>query len=337
MKSDADGRVRMRPLTNEAGEIDLVTLSSVIWRGWKTVAAVAIAFVLLAILYLHLATYKYTAQLTVTPVAQNGSLTGGNLRGLGGLASIAGIALPTSANGMNFQLYAEGMYSRSTADTLAADPRIMRTIFASEWDAVGQRWRPRDSAVRTVVNAIKPMLGAPVLVWSPPDGARLQTHLNNNLIVNQDDRRSITTLSYDHGDPDFALYLLAAIHRTVDDALRARALLRASENVDYLEGKLATITVADYRESLLAALAEQEKLRMAASSSAPYAAEPFGAVNVSDIPTNPRAKLVLAVGVVIGLLAGMGIVVLIQLLRELRGAARTIDEPESMAATPNGA
>src|SRR5690606_16351275 len=81
-------------------------------------------------------------------------------------------------------------------------------------------------------------------------------------------------------------------------------LKRSSGNIAYLTEQLSKATVAEYREAIAQALSEQEKIRMASSSTAPFAAEPFGSAAASPRPTSPQPLLVLIVSIVGGGILG---------------------------------
>ena len=126
-----------------------------------------------------------------------------------------------------------------------------------------------------------------------------------NLLISQDIDTGIIVLSMNHEDPDFARELLWASHNILDEYLRERSLKRIERNIEYLTRKLTVLTVADLRQSVVEALSEQEKKRMAASSDLPFVAEPFGEPEQSDRPTRPKPILVLALSIISGLFSGI--------------------------------
>jgi len=71
------------------------------------------------------------------------------------------------------------------------------------------------------------------------------------------------------------------------------------------------VTLAEHRVALAAALSEQEKTRMLAQSSAPFAAEPPSTASTLLRPTSPRPLVFLIVAVVLefglGILAALGV------------------------------
>lgn len=287
---------------NDERHVAMLELLAVVWRGRRVLICVVAAALLVGALYLRFATYTYTATLSVIPVeAAGGSGLSSQIGSLGGLASLAGVSLPVGAGNSSFQLYVESMQSRAVADELARDEHLMSVVFAREWDSGSRTWRP-PSGLRTVKDFLLGLVGADGFRWHAPDGARLQEYLDDHLSVVQNAKKQVVTVTFSHRNPAFAARFLATLHSVVDDRVRQRTLARTSESIAYLTAKLATVTNIEHQKAIAQALSEQEKLRMMASSSAPFAAEPFGEPRSSYQPTHPQPMLVLVLSAVIGVL-----------------------------------
>lgn len=85
------------PSSERDDEIDLRELFVALWRRKLLITICVIAAIALAALYLRSAERKYTVSYVFAPVASENS--GPNLGGLGGLASLAGVSLPSSSSG----------------------------------------------------------------------------------------------------------------------------------------------------------------------------------------------------------------------------------------------
>jgi hypothetical protein len=318
---NAEGGLAVATPVREAP--DLLDLATLVLRGWPIVLGVVAASLLLMILYLNVATYRYTAELKLT-VAQSG--TGSlstSLKNLSGLASIAGVQLPQDSGAIAFLRYGENLRSATAARVIVADPALVRTIFATEWDEERQAFVEPRSSLRTLANGAKRLIGVPVYPWREPDAVRIQAWLHRHVSVVQDQRRPLATVSFRHPDPEFAGRFLMALHQGVDRDLKRRALARADSNIAYLEEKLRTVSVAEHRAALTDALGEQERIRMLAGSGAPFAAEPVGEVTVSDRPTFPRPALFLVGAALVGAFLG-SLVVLVRAwldVKRMRSAA----------------
>ena len=274
------------------------------WAGRWLIAAGLLAGLVLAIVYLHIATPRYRAYLQLVPTEQSGVSVS---RNISGLASLAGVSLP-KGQVSQFPLALETLKSRDVADAIAADQMLMHRLFPREWDAGHQRWREPDDALGSLKAALKTLLAVPPHVWSPPDAVAVQRVLDKDLAVEEDQKRSIATVTMTNADPLLAQDALGAVYRQADAHLRQRMDARTAAYIDYLSRKLQQVTLAEHREALAAALAEQERTLMMARSGQPFAADPLGVVSVTDKPVSPNPLIALAAGIGGGIACGAALV-----------------------------
>lgn len=285
--------------------------------GWRFILAGGALFALIALVYLWTADYKYGASLRVSATEPTSARPGG-LGSLGGLAAIAGVGGLGGETATPFKLYLESLQSRPVATVLAADPAVMHTIFASEWDAGGKRWREPHSVGRSLKNGVLGLLGLPVDRWTPPDAARLQLFLAENIAIDQNIKTPLVTIGMESTDPQFATGFLTKLHLAADQLLREQSRTRTESNIAYLTGKLATVSLAEYREVLFDSIADQEKQMMLVNSTAPFAADPFGPATSSLHPTSPRIVPTLVGATLAGLLVGAALAIAVGLRRNAR-------------------
>lgn len=307
--------------------VDLAELFGTIWRGKALLAASIIITLGLAISYLHFATYMYTAELAVKPAQLSASNRSRQIGGLGDLASLAGVSIPTDQGGAQFQLYVESLRSRVAADALSKDVDLMRAIFRNEWNETTQSWEEPKSQFRTLLQAVKPVLGIPNYPWQPPDGSRLKIYMDSHLKIEQSSKEIIVTVAFTDRDPQVAIKFLSALHEVVDTKLRQDTLFRSTTNVAYLAETLKTVTVAEHRQAITQALIDEEKNLMMANSNQPFAAEPFGGPTALFRPTDPNPLLILSAGALAGILIGVGAALLTARRRTGNDLARRYDLP----------
>lgn len=155
--------------------------------------------------------------------------------------------------------------------------------------------------------------------WTPPTAQDLRIFMGKNISIVEDKEKSKLTITFAHSDPRFAAYFLALANHETDEFLRSAALTRATAYIRYLERRLAHVAVAEYRQSLAEALATYEKSRMMASSNVPFAAEKFGNIWVSPMPTEPSPFLVLVLSITVALICWAVAVLLIKPLIQSMG------------------
>jgi capsular polysaccharide biosynthesis protein len=110
-------------------------------------------------------------------------------------------------------------------------------------------------------------------------------------------------------DVDFARRLMLAAHEQANIVLRDQQAQRARQQVQYLQQKLAQITVSDYRLSLLQILSAQETTLMLTQTDASFAAEILDPPVAPTTPVSPRPVLSLFVAMLVGTLVGAMIVI----------------------------
>lgn len=272
-------------------------------QRWLLGAILVATSLVLAVCYLHIATYKYTAVLSVTPADQSGQKPSGGLASLG---SLVGVDL-SSQTGSAFAMYAEAAVSYPVAEKLSQRAPLMRAVFKESWDPATQQWREPQSLPRSIITGVKRLLGVPIKAWTPPDGHDLQNYIEKNVVVAEDKKKAFIRLSYLNPDPKVAVDLLTGINAEADSFLRARSLERSTRYVEYLERRLAEIQVVEYRLSMAQVLGNYEKTRMMASSDTSFAAESFGDVWVSPNFTTPNPWIVLAVAFVAAVALWIGL------------------------------
>ena len=279
-----------------------VPISQRLRRNWLypvtglTIGAVA------ALLYLNFATYEYAASYRVTPVRSDGP---GLSSSLSSLAAVAGVSVGRGDVAKPFTLYLNLLKSRDVAAVLAKDRTLMRGAFKSSWDERNRQWRQPPSKARWLKHLVMGLAGAPIPAWTPPDAARLQLYLQDNVNVSDDQRNAIATISMTSEDAKFAIALLSALDKQADKLVRNRALARAEAAITYLKATLPTVTLAEHREALAESLGEQERVKMMSMTTSAFAAEPLGAVIASAEPVTPNPFLTIAALGGLGLLVGM--------------------------------
>jgi LPS O-antigen subunit length determinant protein (WzzB/FepE family) len=323
--------VESESLAGSSGEsapvfIDLLALVQDIRRRWAWIAAAAVIGLALAFLYLNIANVRFAGTLRVSPAnSTQGSLSGA-LGRLGGLASLAGVQVRQGNEGASpFELYLDRMQSRAMAEELAKDPRILRTVFDREWDAVSGRFTERPGLLRPVRNLLYRFAGQPLPEWTPPGAEQLQLYFEKTLVITPPGPKDppITTLSVRAKDGAFAVYLLERMHAQADADVRAAQLERARQYAAHLSKKLATAQIAEHRISLSEALLEQERAIMMATGSSDFAAIPLERPTSSSRPVSPKVVPALALGVVGGIFFGILSVAAAYVRRQIIGRHQT--------------
>lgn len=286
-------------------DIDLVYLSKVVWKNRGIYIAVVGLFIVLAIIWLHLAKREYTSSMVIAPVTGSSqpSSAGG---GLSALARLGGVDLSNlSGNNGQYRLFISALTSRDAADVLAQDQQLMRGLFPTQWSQSEDRWREPASIIRRFARGTAAFLGVPVEPWHPPSGAQVHDYLLDNLEIDDDPKSPVVTLRITSDTPEVAEELLAKLANAIDSLLRKRALAHSTDYIHYLNRELEKVTVTDYRAALISHLFDQEQTRMMASANVAFAAQVFSGPSRSSKPTAPKSVMILIFFAITGALAGV--------------------------------
>lgn len=297
---------------HSADEINIRELVHRVAQKWWVFVIVVGTFLVWAVVSLHLTQYSYTVAIEVTPAREPQQGISSNL---GEVANLAGIGLQRNVGDTNFDLYLASMQSLQMAQRLSQEKDFLIHMFPNEWDDAKGKWVvPQAGFLGKVVLIFKKVLGVHVPKDQPVNPRRVLTYLQNRITVERRSDNPLVRISIECPDVPFARKLLMQLHREADKMMRQRALARANEYISYLKEQLTHVSLTEHRLALIEALSEQEKSRMAASSTLPFATEMFSGPVVSNGPTSPRPGLRLGLAIVAGivlslLLIGLGEVV----------------------------
>lgn len=301
--------------------LDFSSTLTLVMRRWWLVLTVELITVGLAVLCLHVITYKYTITMEVSPV-DSGNTAERN--GLGAaVAALAASGLgPATQDTTRIELYMAALTSIKVATAIANHPAIMHQLFDKEWDRATQHWRPPGGPLRALASGLEKLLGFPPKPWGPPDAKSVLELLKKRIVIDYQPNRPLVTITYKNKDPRFGVEFVEAIHEAADAQLRQTVLYRSSAYIDYLLQELQSVNVVAYRDALAQVLAQEELQRIQTQANVPYAIEIFAPPTASRRPTTPDAAVVLIASALIGLI----ISVLLALSISVRPVPRTIRE-----------
>jgi len=207
---------------------------------------------------------------------------------LGGLASLAGVAL---SGGGNKDENIEYLRSHDFAARFIEEENLLPILFAKKWDAQNGRWNVDD----------------PEDVPTISDGVRLLDRIRT---VQEERRTGLVTLSIKWRDRELAARWANLMVERVNRDLRARAIAEAQASIDYLNSELAKTGVVELRESLYRLYENQVKTIMFAKVRSQYAFKVIDPAYVPDADryVQPKRLPMILIGALGGLLGGFVLV-----------------------------
>jgi uncharacterized protein involved in exopolysaccharide biosynthesis len=263
---------------------ELRELLDTIWSGRLVIMIVTLTFVAVGGAYAFLATEWYQADVVLSPAGKK-SLSGG-LAQLGGLASLAGIDIPSAGGGEPLAV----LKSKSFAREFIEDRKLMPILFSDKWDAKIGDWK--------VIGKDQPDVRDGVKYFDE----KVRT-------VSEDKKAGLVTLSIRWKDGAVAAEWANVLVKRLNDRLRKEAIQEAQSSIDYLQKEMLATTVVSLQQSIGRVLeGEMQKMALARAN------EDF-AFKVVDTAATPKYRiypkrlLVIAVAALLGFIAGITYVV----------------------------
>jgi uncharacterized protein involved in exopolysaccharide biosynthesis len=241
--------------------------------------ATAIAFLL---------TPVYRAEVVMLPVTDEETGLKSIVGQFGGLASLAGVSLPSG--GQQEEVIAI-LESRAFTAAFISDRQLLPTLFADRWDPATKSWTdPQD----------EPSLGEAVEMfnWRVRDVSSLTG-------------TQAVTLAVEWPDADLAADWANDLAARLNESVRRRDIARAERSIEYLNRQLEKTQVREVQRALFRLLESQLKTVMLAEVNDEYVMrviDPAVAPPADDF-IRPKRALIIAVGFVLGLVLAVGLVV----------------------------
>ena len=288
-------------------EIDLRELFLTLWRGKYVIFLISVLAIAFSSIYLRTSERKYSVQAVFKPVVEVSS--GPNLSGLSGLASFAGISMPTS-NSSDFTTYQKLIFSEEVAKKVFTNRGLVLKIFRGEWNSdTGSFVAPVGGRLGDIKQLVKSVLtGAEKGKYIPPNPKRLSMLMAAILNISVDNSTGFLSITAETSSPDMIIELISKVTQETDDLLKERFFASAEDTLEFYYQKLLTSRSPEHREALAKLISAEDQKLMLASKSSNFVAEPLTMPSVSLYPTSPKSSLVLALGFVLGIFLGAAIV-----------------------------
>ena len=271
----------------EEDEISLADLWQALIRHKAWIVGITLLCTAAGAAAAFLMTPVYRAEVVVIPVSGEEGRGGlAALAGqLGGLASLAGVDLGGSGGRKEETLAI--LRSRAFTERFIRERNLLPVLFADKWDAAKGRWRVDDpDDVPTLGDA-----------WR---------FFNERVRTIQEDRRTgLVTLAIEWTDPEVAAEWANELVRRANDTIRARDIEEAERSIRYLDEQLARTNVIELQQALYRLKEAQIKKIMLARTHEEYAFRVLDPAVPPEKHVRPNRPLVVALGLLVGLVLGI--------------------------------
>lgn len=269
---------------SQSDEIDLFGILSVLVRHRWVLLGVTFIFTLIAVAAAYLMTPVYRAQLVMAPVkADEGKA--GVLSQLGGLASLAGISL--GGGGTDKATALATLESQSFTREFIERHDLMPKLFAQFWNSKKESW----------------IVDLPGGIPTLSDGAKVLADIRS---VEEDKVTGLVAVAVEWTDPEQAAEWANLLVSDLNSKLRQAAIQEAERSIEYLTMEANKSNVVELQSAIYGLIEEQVKQIMLANVRMEFA---FKVVDPALAPQHddfvkPKRNLMIAIGIVVGVLVG---------------------------------
>jgi len=266
-------------------EISLREIVLVVWRGKWLIIGVTILSTAIAIAYAMVQTPEYRSEALLAPAQESGG-NSGVPSGLGGLAGLAGIRLPSVSSSVDEAIAL--LESRAFTKAFIENQGIFPALYPELWDSEAQTW----------------LLDEGQELPSENDAARKFGELRS---VTRAANTGLVTVAIQWTDRKEAAAWVSALIDDINEEMRERAIEEAQKSKKFLEDELRRTSIVEVQQAIYGLMEEQVKKVMLANTRAQYAFKVLDPPTVSDKdrPVAPRSRLIVASGIALGGMLGL--------------------------------
>ncbi len=227
--------------------------------------------------------YKSSATLYISNSSSDAGALSSIASRYGGLASLAGVSLPSSDPKNKGELAIQTIQSREFLKRLLEFEDVLPSIMAQKSFDMETRKITFDPKI---YDAKKNQWVRKVKKNQSKIPSYIETHefYLDSLEIKEDKLTGYITLSYEHISPDFAYYFLDLIIREVNLLTKERDLLESSKALDYLNEAYLESNTKEVKSAISQIIEEQLKTQMTANISSEYL------LRMLDSPFLPEKK-----------------------------------------------
>tara|TARA_B110000444_G_C18830296_1_gene592811 strand:+ start:767 stop:1708 length:942 start_codon:yes stop_codon:yes gene_type:complete len=276
--------------------IDLSEFFNVIWHGKTSIIVITVAFAIFSVFYsLSLTNFYMSEALLVNTASSNDR---NNISALNGLASIAGINLPSSGQGKT-RIVMGTLKSRAFVKHLIQFDDILPSLMAAKsynpetkalffdtelYDPIDKVWLKEKNSDQSVM----------------PSYLDAYEEFNNRVIVEQDKVSSLISIQVEHISPIFAKDFLELIIGELNELLRQQDLQESSDAIDFLTSQIPKSSLISMKDSINQLVKSRLEMQMMAKITTEYALKIIEPPFTPEKKFKPRRSIICIIGTLLG-------------------------------------
>ena len=277
-------------------EIDLKELFSVLWKAKILIIVITSFFALSSVLYALSLTNFYKSEAILSVAGESNAL--GALSGMGGLASMAGITLPSSGEDKS-EIAIKTIQSRAFLEHLITFENVLPSIMATKsYDSQSKKiqFDPKIYNENNGEWVRKPSKN------QQPKPSYLEAHKTylNQVSISRDKISNLITISVEHISPIFAKELLELIINEANELLRNKDLQESSAAIAFLNTEIPKSSLITMKDAINKLVQSQLQKQMLSKVNKEYILKVIEPPFIPEVKSKPRRSLICILGTLLG-------------------------------------
>jgi len=285
-------------------EIDLKELFSVLWKAKILIIVITSFFALTSVLYaLSLKNY-YKSQAVLSVAGESNALR--SLSGMGGLASMVGINLPSSGEDKS-EIAIKTIQSRAFLKYLITFENVLPSIMATKSYDFQSKKIQFDPEVYNENNGVwvrEPSKNK----QSKPSYLEAYKAYLGQVSINKEEFTNLITISVEHISPIFAKEFLELIINEADELLRNKDLQESSAAIAFLTNEIPKSSLITMKDAINKLVESQLQKQMLSKVNKEYLLKVIEPPFIPEVKSKPTRSLICILGTLFGgMLAIIGV------------------------------
>jgi uncharacterized protein involved in exopolysaccharide biosynthesis len=290
-------------------EIDFNEILSVLWKGKWQIVATTTLLIIIAFTYSFSLPNIYQSKALLSPVGEQNSMNSA-MKSYGGIASLAGINLPSQASGSNSIKALDKLKSLSFFTD-----NILPNIFLPDLMAI-KSWDPRTNTI--IYN--KEDFNQDTQTWIrdfgypqtqiPSAQESFRVFMSENLNFSQNIDTGFITISIKHQSPYVAQAWTELVVKELNHFFRVKDKAEAQTSMIFLNNQMAKTSLAEIRQVIAQLLQQKTQKMTLIEANNFYVFDYIDPPAVMEQKAEPQRAIILVLGAFLGSILGMFIVLI---------------------------
>ena len=292
---------------NYDDEIDLRELFHVLWDNIFYIGAITSIFSLISIIYALMLPNIYQSQAVMMPMEENQGMSG-ILGQYGGMASLAGISLPSESGSKAQEAIARIQSFEFFSNAFLPHIKLENLMAVKKWNQASNTLTYDEGAFNSESGQWLREASPPKS--NIPSSQKAYKQYQAIMSVSEDKTTSFVTLSVEHKSPVIAQQWVKIMMDQIDQVMRDQDRQTALQSIAYLNSLAPTVNYEEISKALASLQQEQMKRLMMVEANENYIFKVLDSPIVPETKVKPSRSLIVILSSMLGMmLSVLGVLV----------------------------